>query len=39
MDRVNPFRRVRIGLVALVIVLLGGTIGYLLFGFDLVDAL
>ncbi|MGD0985769.1 MAG: potassium channel protein [Acidimicrobiales bacterium] len=39
MDRVNPFRRVRIGLVALVIVLLGGTIGYLLFGFDLLDAL
>ena len=39
MDAVNPFRRVRIGLVALVLVLLGGTVGYLLFGFDLIDAL
>jgi voltage-gated potassium channel len=39
MGAVNPFRRVRIGLVALVLVLLGGTVGYLLFGFDLIDAL
>ena len=39
MDRVNPFRRVRIGLAALALVLLGGTVGYLLFGFDLIDAL
>jgi len=38
MDQVNPFRRVRIGLAALVLVLFAGTIGYLLFGFDLLDA-
>jgi voltage-gated potassium channel len=35
----DPFRRVRIGLGALVLVLVAGTVGYLLFGFDLIDAL
>jgi voltage-gated potassium channel len=34
----DPFRRVRIGLVALALVLVMGTVGYLLFGFDLLDA-
>jgi voltage-gated potassium channel len=34
----NPFRRVRIGLGALALVLVMGTVGYLLFGFDLLDA-
>lgn len=34
----GPFRRVRIGLGALALVLLAGTIGYLCFGFDLLDA-
>ncbi len=35
----DPFRRVRIGLVALGLVLVAGTVGYLLLGFDLLDAL
>ena len=34
----DPFRRVRIGLGALTLVLVAGTVGYLLFGFDLLDA-
>jgi len=34
----DPFRRVRIGLGALTLVLVVGTVGYLLFGFDLLDA-
>ena len=34
----NPFRGVRIGLGALALVLLAGTVGYLLFGFSLLDA-
>jgi len=34
----NPFRRVRIGLGALALVLVAGTVGYLLFGFALLDA-
>ncbi len=34
----NPFRRVRIGLGALALVLVVGTVGYLLFGFGLLDA-
>ena len=34
----DPFRRVRIGLGALALVLVVGTAGYLLFGFDLLDA-
>jgi voltage-gated potassium channel len=34
----NPFRGVRIGLGALAFVLLIGTVGYLLFGFGLLDA-
>ena len=34
----DPFRRVRIGLGALALVLAAGTFGYLLFGFDLLDA-
>ncbi len=34
----NPFRGVRIGLGALALVLLAGTVGYLLFGFTLIDA-
>ena len=39
MDRErNPFRGVRIGLGALALVLVVGTIGYLLFGFGLLDA-
>lgn len=33
----DPFRRVRIGLVALTLVLLVGTTGYLLLGFDFLD--
>jgi voltage-gated potassium channel len=33
-----PFRRVKIGLTALVLVLMVGTVGYLLLGFDLLDA-
>jgi voltage-gated potassium channel len=35
----DPFRRVRIGLVALGLVVLAGTTGYLLFGFSLLNAL
>lgn len=35
----DPFRRVRIGLGALGLVFAAGTIGYVLFGFDLLDAL
>ncbi len=35
----NPFRRVRIGLGALALVVVAGTTGYLLFGFDFLDAL
>ena len=34
----NPFRGVRIGLGALALVLVVGTVGYLLFGFGLLDA-
>ncbi|HLN42638.1 MAG TPA: potassium channel family protein, partial [Acidimicrobiales bacterium] len=34
----NPFRRVRIGLGALALVLVAGTGGYVLFGFGLLDA-
>jgi voltage-gated potassium channel len=34
----DPFRRVRIGLGALALVLVAGTVGYLLFGFGLLDA-
>jgi len=38
-DRVrNPFRGVRVGLGALALVLVAGTVGYLLFGFGLLDA-
>ena len=35
----DPFRRVRIGLGALALVLVGGTVGYLSFGFGLLDAI
>ena len=35
----DPFRRVRIGLVALALVLVAGTTGYLLLGFDFLDSL
>ena len=35
----DPFRRVRIGLVALALVLVAGTTGYLLLGFDVLDSL
>jgi voltage-gated potassium channel len=35
----DPFRRVRIGLGALGLVLVAGTVGYVLFGFGLLDAL
>ena len=39
MDRArNPFRGVSIGLGAFALVLLAGTVGYLLFGFGLLDA-
>ncbi len=39
MDRArNPFRGVRVGLGALALVLIAGTLGYLLFGFGLLDA-
>ena len=39
MDRTrNPFRGVRIGLGALALVLVVGTVGYILFGFGLLDA-
>ncbi len=39
MDRVgDPFRRVRIGLGSLTLVLVVGTVGYLCFGFGLLDA-
>jgi voltage-gated potassium channel len=34
----DPFRRVRIGLGALALVLVGGTVGYLSFGFGLLNA-
>ena len=34
----DPFRRVRIGLAALALVLVVGTVGYLLFGFNFLDA-
>ena len=34
----DPFRRVRIGLVALALVLVAGTTGYLLLGFDFLDS-
>jgi voltage-gated potassium channel len=34
----NPFRRVRIGLGALAVVVVGGTIGFLVLGYDLLDA-
>ena len=35
----DPFRRVRIGLSALALILVVGTAGYMLFGFDLLDAI
>jgi len=35
----GPFRRVRIGLAALVLVVVGGTVGFLVMGYDLLDAL
>jgi len=35
----GPFRRVRIGLGLLALVLVVGTVGYLLFGFTLINAL
>jgi voltage-gated potassium channel len=35
----DPFHRVRIGLLALALILIVGTAGFLLFGFDLLDAL
>ena len=35
----NPFRGVRVGLGALALVLVIGTVGYLLFGFGLLDAI
>src|SRR3974390_1499792 len=35
----DPFRRVRIGLLALALVIVAGAVGYLLFGFSLLDAL
>ena len=35
----DPFRRVRIGLVALALVLVVGTAGYLLLGFDFLDSI
>ena len=35
----NPFRGVRVGLGALALVLLAGTIGYLCFGFSVLDAI
>ncbi|MGA2519854.1 MAG: potassium channel protein [Acidimicrobiales bacterium] len=35
----SPFRRVRIGLTALVLVVAGGTVGYLVLGFGFLDAL
>ena len=34
----DPFRRVRIGLLALALVLVVGTTGYLLLGFDFLDS-
>lgn len=34
----NPFRRVQIGLAALALVMVIGTVGYLAFGYDLLDA-
>lgn len=34
----NPFRRVRIGLAALALIMVAGTVGYLLLGFGLLDA-
>jgi voltage-gated potassium channel len=34
----DPFRRVRIGLVALVLVVVVGTVGYMLLGFDFLDS-
>jgi len=38
-DMREPFRRVKIGLTALALVLTLGTAGYLLFGFDILDAI
>jgi voltage-gated potassium channel len=35
---VNPWRRVRLALAANVLVLVGGTLGYLVLGFDLLEA-
>ncbi|HXX91306.1 MAG TPA: potassium channel protein [Acidimicrobiales bacterium] len=35
----DPFRRVRLGLAALAFVVAAGTVGYLLFGFGVLDAL
>jgi len=35
----SPFRRVRIGLTALVLVVVAGTVGYVILGYDLLDAL
>ena len=35
----NPFRGVRVGLGALALVLLAGTVGYLCFGFSVLDAI
>jgi voltage-gated potassium channel len=35
----DPFRRVRIGLVAMALVLVAGTTGYLVLGFDFLDSL
>jgi voltage-gated potassium channel len=34
----DPFRRVRIGLLAMALVIVGGTIGFLVLGFELLDA-
>ena len=34
----DPFRRVRIGLAALVLVLVAGTVGYMVLGFGFLDA-
>lgn len=38
MERVSPVRRIRVGLAGLLLVLLGGTVGYLALGFGPLDA-
>jgi len=38
-DRPDAVRRLRVGLGALVVVLLGGTLGYLALGFGVLDAI